>query len=62
MTGAGVRGVRWEEGKACFLAGESTAHPEKLDFEHRQRQPTVSSVSFRMLLFRIKSSEPFWEE
>lgn len=61
MTGARVRGVQQEEGKACF-SGSLRDHsmPFKLDSEHSM-QPAISWISFRTLLLRVKSPENFSE-
>ena len=63
MTGARVRGVQWEEGKACFSVGLREHNlPFKLDSEHIQRATHNSScISLRALLLKVKSVKPSWK-
>lgn len=60
MTGARVRGVQWEEGKACFSVGLREHNlPFTLDSEHIQRATHNSScISLRALLLKAKSVKP----
>lgn len=59
MTGARVRGVQGEEGKACFSVGLREHNlPCKLDSDTFRGQPTILLVFLRALLLKIKSVKP----